>query len=114
MAEGSGWTETGQGAANAPLQVTHAAPKNATSQHIVYGLSLSFSAAPSSPVYCTLIDPDVSPNQVYWQGYVSAAGVTPVDFPRGCTIHQGRQVAVVMGAGGGTAKATATIHGITR
>lgn len=114
MAEGSGWNVTGAGVANTPLNVEQVAPKNVNGQHIVYGLSVSFSAAPAAGVLCQLLGPDVSPNVVYWEGYLSAAGMQGVDFPMGISIAQKSQVLLAVGAGGGSVKATANIHGITR
>lgn len=114
MALASGWNVTGAGVAGGALNVEQTAPKNANGQHIVYGISVSFSAAPAAAVLCQLVGPDVSPNVVYWEGYLSAAGTQTMDFPMGISIAPKSQVLLAIGSGGGSVKAAGNIHGITR
>lgn len=114
MAEGSGWNVTGAGIANTPLNVEQVAPKNANGQHIVYGIDVGFSGTPAAAVLVQLVGPDVSPNVVYWEGYLAIAGTQHIEFSKGISIAARSQVLLAIGAGGSGVKASGNIHGITR
>jgi hypothetical protein len=85
---------------------------DANKQHVVYSVSASFSAAPSAPVLCQIVDPDVSPNTVLWEDYVSAPVVAA--FPAGITVPVGHNVEAILGAGGSTIVGKVNLHGASR
>lgn len=80
-------------------------------QHVVKAISISFNGTPSTPVYCALTDPDVSPNATYWEGYVGQS--RDPTFPSGIAIPPGAGVALQVGAGGGSLVGIGVVHGIT-
>ncbi len=104
-----GWSVTAS-KTNAPAVAEKAGV--AQRQHVIYGISASFSAAPAGPVLLQIIDPDLSPNTVLWEDYVS----TPIDrtFPAGICALIGHGIEVVLGAGGSAVVGKANIHGNTR
>lgn len=80
-------------------------------QHVVKAVSASFSAAPAAPVLLQIVDPDVSPNIVLWEGYVSQPnGWT---FPNGISVTPGHNVIAILLAGGSALLGKVNLHGFT-
>lgn len=112
MAEQAGWNVNGISGANLPAVAHKAAVLNR--QHIVFGISATFSAAPAAAVLVQLVLPDVSPNTVIWSGYIPLTNAPLFeDFPVGVTIPIGQAVDLVMNAGGGALVGRVNIHGKT-
>lgn len=112
MARIAGWNLNGQSQANKPFQFKKQAKSGY--QHVIESLDVSWSGAPGSPVFVQLVNPDVSPNTVYWSGYVSGAGLTPKTWPSGLGIPVGAAVEVQVGAGGGSLIGVANLAGYTQ
>lgn len=87
-------------------------PAEAGKQHIIYGVSAQFSAAPAAAVLLTIVNPDVSPNAVYWQGLVPVTNDLSETFPAGIAIEQGAAVAAVLSANGSLV-GRVNLHGVT-
>ena len=79
-------------------------------QHVVSGISMSYNGTPGTPAYAMLIEPDVTPNVIRWEGFVAQA--RDVDFPDGIAITPGASVALVM-AGSGGLTPVCSIQGVT-
>ncbi len=106
-----GWIAKATSAAGAPVMAQRAAEPN--KQHVIYGLSANFSAAPSVPVQLQIINPDVSPNTVYWDGYAPVSNDLDIEFLAGICIEIGASVAAVLG-GNGSLVSKVNLHGNTR
>lgn len=87
-------------------------PAQSGKQHIIYAVDAEFSAAPSAPVLLTIVNPDVSPNTVYWQGFVPVTNDLDKTFPKGVTIEPGAAVAAVLSANGSLV-GRVNLHGVT-
>lgn len=109
-----GWGIAGSSAAGAAssLEKPGQAAGSTKRQHVVTGLSVSFSGTPSSPVLVQLVDPDVSSNAVYFSRYVLQG--FDREFGAGICIPLGLGVTLQVGAGGGSLVATASLDGYTR
>ena len=106
----AGWNVPAASVAGLPAVAQKAAEAN--KQHIVYGVSAQFSAAPSAAVLLTIIDPDVSPNTVYWQGLVPVTNDLSETFPGGIAIRESASVAAVLSANGSLV-GRVNLHGVT-
>lgn len=107
---GGGWTQPGSSLPNTAFAVTRPPPASGK-QHVLSGMSISFNGTPSTPVEVMVIDPDVSPNTLLWDGYVGQS--RDVEFPGGIHVPPGHQVAVAVAAGGGSLICIATLYGQT-
>lgn len=84
-----------------------------TKQHVIYGVSASFSAAPSAPVLIQIVLPDVSPNTVLWQDYIAVGNAYERTFPAGLCAPPGQSVEIIMGTNG-SLTGIVNMHGNTR
>lgn len=84
----------------------------ANKQHIVYGVSASFSAAPAAPVLLQIVDPDISPNVVLWEGYISTPWAPT--FEGGLSVTPSHNVIAILLAGGSGITGKVNLHGETR
>lgn len=105
-----GSNAVGVSAPNSPVQTTQVCPNG--KQLIVYGIGMSFNGTPGTPVLAQLVDPDVSPNPVLWEGYVGQA--RDVTFEAGQAIPPGHAAALQLGAGGAALIGVATIHYVAK
>lgn len=105
-----GWGVSGASGANTPFDIVKGA--DAKKQHIIYGFSASFSATPSGPVLIQLLDPDVSPNTVLWEDYLSAADERT--FSAGLCLPPGHNVMLAAAAGGSGVVVALNLHGVSR
>lgn len=106
-----GWNETATSVAGLPAVALRKAEVN--KQHIIYGVSAQFSAAPALPVLLAIVDPDISPNRVYWQGEVPVTNNLSEIFLAGICIETGAAVAAVLSSNG-SLLGTVNLHGNTR
>ncbi len=106
-----GWNVSGSAASGSVA--TAQKPALSQKQHIIYSISASFLAAPAGGILCQIVDPDVSPNTVLWEGYFGGA-VDPPErtFPRGICAPIGHSVAAYLANASTTAKVE--MHGMTR
>lgn len=105
-----GWSVTASKTGN-PAVAEKVAQVN--KQHVIYGISCSFSAAPSAPVLVQLINPDVSPNTVLWQDYIAVGNAYEKLFLAGICMPIGASASLVLGANGSLV-GLASMHGNTR
>jgi hypothetical protein len=106
-----GWNVTATSVGGLPAVAER--PAEANKQHVVYGVSAQFSAAPAAPVALQIINPDVSPNTVYWQGLVPITNDLSEIFLAGICIETGASVAAVL-SGNGSLVGKVNLHGNTR
>lgn len=105
-----GWNVTATSAPGAIAVATKAAESN--KQHVIYAADASFSAAPGAPVLLTILDTGVSPNVVYWQGFLPVTNELEKVWPSGICIETGRGVSAILEANG-MLVGRVNLHGIT-
>lgn len=112
MARIAGWSINGVSGQNAAFQLKKAAQSGR--QHVIESLDISWSAAPGSSVIASLVNPDVSPNTVYWSGYIGGTALAAKTWPSGLAIPPGAGVEVQLGAGGGALIGRVNLAGYTQ
>jgi hypothetical protein len=112
MARIAGWSISGQSQANKPYQLKKAAQSG--KQHIIESLDVTFSAAPGASIFVQMVNPDVSPNTIYWSGYVGGTALNAKTWPSGLSIPPGAGVEVQMPAGGGAVIGSINLAGYTQ
>lgn len=102
----AGWSVAAS-ASSAVATATKAA--ESSKQHIIYGVDAGFATTPGSPVLLQILEDDVSPATVLWEGYVTTPN--SFTFKQGMKCGIGRQVSAVLQSGGAVGKVN--LHGIT-
>lgn len=105
----AGWSVS-SGVSGAGGQATAEKAGISGKQHVVSGISMSFNGTPGTPVYAVLADPDLTPNAVYWEGWVAQS--RDVTFPDGVAVSPGAGVSLTVN-GSGSLTPVCTIHGVT-
>ena len=103
MSDQAAWIEA-DSQTNAVATATKAAASSR--QHIVYGVSASFSATATALLQIK------DGTTVVWEGYVYDK--ESVDFPRGIAMTRGGATSAVLAAGGGGIVGKVNLHGTTR
>ena len=105
---------------NVPASGTHvpltaAKTAQAGKQHVIYAVQATFSTAPAAGVLCQIVDPDVSPNLVLWDGYLGGSTTPPEKtFPAGLCAPMGHSVVAELADPGSGVTAKLSLHGNTR
>lgn len=110
MALQAGWIVNGISPAGLPA-VAHK-PAEANKQHIIFAVFANFSAAPAAAVLLQLVNPDVSPNEIYYSGYVPITNTGDIQFSQGVPMPIGAAVDAVL-AGNGSLVGRVSLHGKT-
>lgn len=81
-------------------------------QHIVMAVSAGFSATPAAPVLLQILDPDISPNVLLWENYVSQPNGW--QFPNGIAVTPGHNVVAILLAGGSNVVGKVNLNVVTQ